>query len=79
MALFLHCVASLSNNGKAAIIVQPGILYRGGMEEKIRRSIVEQDIIETVITLPSQLTRDKLFSHPSLLLTRINQKFIKKR
>ncbi|HLR69577.1 MAG TPA: N-6 DNA methylase [Virgibacillus sp.] len=55
MAFILHALASLNEKGKAAIIVPRGVLFRGAGEEKIRKKLIEQDVVETVIGLSSGL------------------------
>ncbi|MBU8908969.1 N-6 DNA methylase [Desertibacillus haloalkaliphilus] len=55
MAFVSHAIASLSENGKAALIVPHGVLFRGGAEGKIRENIIKADLIEAVIGLPSNL------------------------
>jgi len=48
-------LASLSETGKAGIIMDNGVLFRSRTEGKIRRPILEDDLIETVIALPKNL------------------------
>jgi type I restriction enzyme M protein len=48
-------LASLSENGKAGIVMDNGILFRSRSEKKIRKPILEDDIIEAVIALPENL------------------------
>jgi type I restriction enzyme M protein len=54
-AFVLHALSYLSGEGRAAIVCFPGIFYRGGAEQKIRQYLVDNDYIETVISLPSNL------------------------
>lgn len=49
----LHAAAVLNESGKAAVIVPSGVLIRGASEQKIRRGLMMVDLIETVISLPS--------------------------
>lgn len=54
-AFVLHSLSYLSSKGRAAIVCFPGIFYRGGAEQKIRKYLVDNNFIETVISLPSNL------------------------
>jgi len=54
-AFVLHALSYLSPRGKAAIVCFPGIFYRGGAEKKIRQYLVENDYVETVISLAPNL------------------------
>lgn len=54
-AFVLHTLSYLSSKGRAAIVCFPGIFYRGGAEKKIRRYLVDNNYVETVISLPPNL------------------------
>ena len=54
-AFVLHCLSYLSSKGRAAIVCFPGIFYRGGAEAKIRKYLVDNNYIETVISLAPNL------------------------
>jgi len=54
-AFVMHCLNYLSARGRAAIVCFPGIFYRGGAEKKIRQYLVENNFIETVISLAPNL------------------------
>lgn len=54
-AFILHALNYLSAKGRAAIVTFPGIFYRSGAEQKIRQYLIEQNVVETVIALPSNL------------------------
>ena len=54
-AFVLHALNYLSSKGRAAIVCFPGIFYRGGAEQKIRKYLVENDRVETVISLAPNL------------------------
>ena len=54
-AFVLHALSYLSPKGRAAIICFPGIFYRGGAEKKIRQYLVENDYVESVISLAPNL------------------------
>ncbi len=51
----LHALSYLSGKGRAAIVCFPGIFYRGGAEQKIRKYLVDNNFVETVIALPPNL------------------------
>jgi type I restriction enzyme M protein len=50
-----HMVASLKTNGRMATIMPHGVLFRGGSEKIIRQGMVEGNIVEAIISLPSAL------------------------
>jgi type I restriction enzyme M protein len=54
-AFVLHALSYLSARGRAAIVCFPGIFYRGGAEQKIRQYLVDNNYIETVISLAPNL------------------------
>ena len=54
-AFVLHALNYLSGKGRAAIVCFPGIFYRGGAEQKIRKYLVDKNFVETVISLPANL------------------------
>jgi len=54
-AFVLHCLSYLSAKGRAAIVCFPGIFYRGGAEQKIRQYLIDNNYIETVISLAPNL------------------------
>ncbi|SDZ41576.1 type I restriction enzyme M protein [Evansella caseinilytica] len=55
LAFVQHMVAALNEEGKAGVVMPHGILFRGGAEKKIRQGLVEDDLVEAVIGLPSNL------------------------
>jgi type I restriction enzyme M protein len=55
LAFVMHCLSWLAPNGTAAIVCFPGVLYRGGAEQKIRKYLVDNNYIDTVIQLPENL------------------------
>lgn len=55
LAFIMHSLAWLASNGTAAIVCFPGIMYRGGAEQKIRRYLVDNNFIDCIIQLPSNL------------------------
>ena len=54
-AFILHSLSYLSSKGRAAIVCFPGIFYRGGAEQKIRKYLVDNNFVETVIALAPNL------------------------
>ena len=55
LAFTMHMLSWLSPSGTAAIVEFPGVLYRGGAEQKIRQYLVDNNYIDTVIQLPENL------------------------
>ena len=55
LAFIQHMIASLNNEGKMGVVVPHGVLFRGSSEKAIRKGILEDDLLETVIGLPSAL------------------------
>jgi type I restriction enzyme M protein len=54
-AFVLHILSWLSSSGTASIVEFPGILYRGGAEQKIRKYLVDNNYVDTIIQLPPDL------------------------
>ena len=54
-AFLLHILASLKSNGKGAVILPHGVLFRGNSEEQIRTSIIKRGYIKGIIGLPTNL------------------------
>lgn len=54
-AFILHSLNHLSSSGRAAIVCFPGIFYRKGAEKNIRQYLIDNNYIETIIQLPSNL------------------------
>lgn len=55
MAFIMHSLSWLSPNGTAAIVCFPGIMYRGGAEQKIRKYLVDNNFVDCIIQLPANL------------------------
>lgn len=55
LAFTMHMLSWLSTSGTAAIVEFPGVLYRGGAEQKIRKYLVDNNYIDAVIQLPPDL------------------------
>ena len=54
-AFVLHCLSYLSSKGRAALVCFPGIFYRGGAEQKIRKYLIDNNFVETVIAVAPNL------------------------
>ena len=54
-AFILHTLAWLSNQGTATIVCFPGIFYRSGAEQKIRKYLIDNNFIDAIIQLPENL------------------------
>jgi len=54
-AFVLHCLSYLSSKGRAALVCFPGIFYRGGAEQKIRKYLVDNNFVETIISVAPNL------------------------
>lgn len=55
LAFVMHALSWLATNGTAAIVCFPGIFYRGGAEQKIRKYLVDNNFIDCIIQLPDNL------------------------
>ena len=55
LAFIMHSLSWLAPNGTAAIVTFPGIMYRGGAEQKIRKYLIDNNFVDCVIQLPSNL------------------------
>lgn len=69
-AFVLHALNYLSSKGRAAIVCFPGIFYRGGVEQKIRQYLVENNFVETVISLAPNLFYGTTIAVNILLLSK---------
>ena len=54
-AFIMHSLAWLATNGTASIVCFPGILYRGGAEQKIRKYLIDNNFVDCIIQLPENL------------------------
>jgi type I restriction system adenine methylase HsdM len=54
-AFIQHMLASLKPEGRMAVLVPHGVLFRGGAEASIRQSMLESDLVEAVVGLPANL------------------------
>ena len=55
LAFIMHSLSWLATNGTAAIVCFPGIMYRGAAEKKIRKYLIDNNFVDCVIQLPSNL------------------------
>lgn len=55
LAFIMHALSWLATNGTAAIVCFPGVMYRGGAEQKIRKYLIDNNYVECVIQLPDNL------------------------
>lgn len=55
MAFIMHSLSWLASNGTAAIVCFPGIMYRGGAEQKIHKYLIDNNYVDCIIQLPSNL------------------------
>lgn len=55
LAFTMHILSWLSTSGTAAIVEFPGVLYRSGAEQKIRKYLIDNNYVDTVIQLPPDL------------------------
>lgn len=55
LAFIMHSLSWLATNGVAAIVCFPGIFYRGGAERKIRKYLIDNNFIDSIIQLPGNL------------------------
>jgi type I restriction enzyme M protein len=51
----LHALHYLSSKGRAALVCFPGIFYRGGAEQKIRKYLIDNNFVETIISVAPNL------------------------
>lgn len=54
-AFIMHSLSWLATNGTASIVCFPGILYRGGAEQKIRKYLIDNNFVDSIIQLPDNL------------------------
>src|SRR3954470_9129632 len=55
LAFAMHILSWLAVNGTAAIVEFPGVMYRGGAEQKIRKYLIDNNYVDAVIQLPPDL------------------------
>jgi type I restriction enzyme M protein len=69
-AFVLHCLSYLSSKGRAALVCFPGIFYRGGAEQKIRKYLVDNNFVETIISVAPNLFYGTSISVTLLVLSK---------
>ena len=72
-----HILAALNDKGKAVLLMMPGILTGGGKDSKIRKRLIEDDLIEAIIQLPSNIYNKTSIS-PIILILNKNKSFHKR-
>lgn len=72
-AFVMHILSWLGSNGTASIVEFPGILYRGGAEQKIRKYLVDNNYVDSVIQLPADLFFGSTIS-TAIMVLRKNKK-----
>jgi type I restriction enzyme M protein len=55
LAFLQHMIAVLNRPGRLGIVLPHGVLFRGGAEGEIRKGILQEDIVEAIVGLPSKL------------------------
>ena len=55
LAFIMHSLSWLATSGTAAIVCFPGVMYRGGAEQKIRKYLIDNNYVDCVIQLPDNL------------------------
>lgn len=55
LAFIMHSLSWLASNGAAAIVCFPGVMYRGGTEQKIRKYLIDNNFVDCIIQLPDNL------------------------
>ena len=55
LAFIMHSLSWLASNGAAAIVCFPGVMYRGGAEQKIRKYLIDNNFVDCIIQLPDNL------------------------
>ena len=69
-AFIMHSLSYLSTDGKAAIVCFPGIFYRTGAEQKIRKYLIDNNFIDSIIQLPENLFSNTSISTCILVLSK---------
>jgi type I restriction enzyme M protein len=54
-AFLLHMISSLNEHGRMGVVLPHGVLFRGASEGKIRKQLIDENLLDTVIGLPSNL------------------------
>lgn len=67
-AMLLFVVSKLSRRGKAVVTVSDSFLAAGGVDERLRRLLIEEDLIECVISLPANILKPYTNGKASILV-----------
>ncbi|HIF9252491.1 TPA: N-6 DNA methylase [Photobacterium damselae] len=67
-AFIQHALSSLKMNGKGVVVISPGVLFKGGNEKKIRKSLILDNYIKAVISLPSGMVYGTNISSSILII-----------
>lgn len=78
-AFIQHILASLNPNGRAVLLVSPGVLSRSGREDEMRRKLVEADLVEAVISLPPNILPGTAIPPIILILNKSKPQAMRKR
>ena len=73
LAFVQHMVAVLNGTGRLGVVMPHGVLFRGSAEGRIRQSLLEEDLLDAVIGLPSKLFYGAGISASILMLNRNKQ------
>ena len=73
-AFLQHWVAAIEEGGRGAIVVPQGVLFRSGVEERGRKALLTSDLVEAVISLPSNLLAYTAISVAILILNKAKAK-----
>lgn len=76
-AFISHFIASLNERGKAALVVPHGVLFRGAKEGTIRKRVIQEDLIEAVIGLPSNLFNNTSIPVAILVINKSKEESLK--
>ena len=68
MAFIMHSLSWLAADGAAAIVCFPGIMYRSGEEQKIRKYLIDNNYVDSIIQLPANLFLNVTISVDIMLL-----------
>ena len=68
MAFIMHSLSWLAADGAAAIVCFPGIMYRSGAEQKIRKYLIDNNYVDSIIQLPANLFLNVTISVDIMLL-----------
>ncbi len=69
-AFIQHMISSLGTKGVMCVLVSNGVLFRGGGEGEIRKRLIEEDLVEAVISLPSGLLPGTMISTSIVIINK---------